>query len=73
MSKENICIRCNKSVGNAVFTVCDDCWEIDDNVKRKVQAYYDRVLKEIIAEGNNFSNMRDVALFRKILKEKLTK
>jgi hypothetical protein len=24
---KNICTKCNKPVGNTVFTVCDDCWE----------------------------------------------
>ena len=26
-TEKNICVICNKPVGNTVFTVCDDCWD----------------------------------------------
>ena len=43
--KTNKCNICNTSVGNEVFTVCDDCWNKNDDgfyVNRRV---YDKAIR----------------------------
>jgi uncharacterized protein YlaN (UPF0358 family) len=49
------CIKCGKPVGNSVFTVCDDCWNLD-KPKIELMQHYIVFYKGIKStECNNFT------------------
>jgi len=58
MSKDNICKKCKNPVGNPVFTICDDCWEIDDNIIRAKEAHKSELIEKLEKEKEQSS--RDV-------------
>jgi hypothetical protein len=44
----NNCIKCGNPVGNDVFTVCDDCWDLEVANKIHIKAIVDPDLNDHI-------------------------
>jgi hypothetical protein len=59
MSTEHLCVVCRKPIGNDVFTVCDDCWDVESRYRREARNLKDAELDGYKAGAKHLREERD--------------